>query len=213
MIKAIIPQNPGGEATKPVCPIAGCGHFIDEAEVRTIIERAYVESLHLHGGVTTLLKGNSRDQILRAVRALYQGDEEDNEWQIAPTLHDGGRCRIYEISSQQAYNCVGKENSEFNQIAAQFSKLCQIDVKNVREVHKIEYSADSAVLMAYHQKRQEFRSEHKPTQEILVFHGTGTEANFDAIASTGFKVGGQDGIPVANGTAHGPGVYTAIGIH
>lgn len=211
IIKTVIPQNPGGEATKPVCPIEGCRHPIDESEVRMIIERSYAESLESHESIKTLLKGNSRDQVLRAVRSLYQGDDEDSDWQVKPILLDGGRCLVYEISSQQAYNCVGKENSEFNQIVAQFSKLCQVDVRQVREVHKIEYSVDSPVLLAYHKKRQEFRSQSKPTKEILVFHGTGAEANFDSIASTGFKVGGQDGILVANGAAHGPGVYTAIG--
>ena len=37
------------------------------------------------------------------------------------------------------------------------------------------------------------------------------QAGINAIISGGFKVGGSDGIPIANGAAHGNGVYTATG--
>ena len=44
---------------------------------------------------------------------------------------------------------------------------------------------------------------------IWVFHGTRNEASIDSIMKSGFKIGGQDGHPVAVGSAHGHGVYTS----
>lgn len=41
-----------------------------------------------------------------------------------------------------------------------------------------------------------------------MFHGT-SSAVIDKIAAEGFKIGGQDGIPVASGAVHGPGVYVS----
>ena len=38
-----------------------------------------------------------------------------------------------------------------------------------------------------------------------------SQEGINAIISGGFKVGGRDGIPIANGAAHGNGVYTATG--
>ena len=49
---------------------------------------------------------------------------------------------------------------------------------------------------------------HAPLQ---VFHGTATQAAIDTIISGGFKVGGTEGIAIANGAVHGRGVYTATG--
>jgi hypothetical protein len=130
-------------------------------------------------------------------------------WHIEPIMLDQGNCRVYVISSQEAHDTVGRENAEFNQIAGQFSKLCAIDIRLVKEVHRIEYSENSLVLKNYNFKREEFRAAGKGTKEILVFHGT-SEENFEKIATCGFKIGGQD-VAVRHGSALGPGVYTAIG--
>ena len=60
-------------------------------------------------------------------------------------------------------------------------------------------------------KRAALVAAGKPGDEIWVFHGTPSQAGIDAIISGGFKVGGTDGIPIANGAAYGNGVYTATG--
>lgn len=192
----------------PLCPVDGCRHHVDESEVLTIIDRGFAE-----GACEQIprLNGKSRDRLHQMARAVYMRSDSGDDWEVEPRLIDGGRCKMYRITAEEAYITVGRENNEFNQIAAQFSKLCQIDVKKVREVHKVEYDANSPVLRAYNQKKQEFRTQSKPIKEILVFHGTGTEANFDSICSLGFKVGGQGGVKIVNGAAHGHGVYTAIG--
>jgi len=129
-------------------------------------------------------------------------------WRLKPVQLDNGRCRMYVISAKDAHDTIGRENSEFNQIAGQFSKLCSVDIKHVKEVHRIEYSESSSVLGRYNGKRLEFQSADKDDKEIFVFHGT-SEENFKKIASEGFKIGGQD-VKVMNGSAYGSGVYTAV---
>jgi hypothetical protein len=41
-----------------------------------------------------------------------------------------------------------------------------------------------------------------------MFHGTSSKV-IDKIAEEGFKIGGQDGIPIASGAVHGQGVYVS----
>ena len=51
----------------------------------------------------------------------------------------------------------------------------------------------------------------KPIEESWIFHGTPNLANVEPIMSAGFKIGGQDGHPIAVGAAFGQGLYAATG--
>ena len=62
----------------------------------------------------------------------------------------------------------------------------------------------------YRATRRRFAAAKKPAQEVVVFHGT-SSSNVSKIMLDGFRVGGSDGVPVANGSAYGVGVYTAVG--
>ena len=131
-------------------------------------------------------------------------------WRIKPEWTSFG-CKIYFIKNlKSSDNC--RETNEFNKCAAQFCKLLPgVSLDQVREVQKIEYESTSQIYIRYQQKQTEFVAKGLPTQRY-VFHGTGRENNFRAIAETGFVVGGTSAeVPVANGAAHGAGVYTAIG--
>ena len=132
-----------------------------------------------------------------------------DSWSIEPKLHMG--CSIYAIKNSKCSDNT-RETNEFNKYAAQFCKLLPaVSVDRVQEVQKIEYELNSNVLLRYQQKKLEFAAKDLPT-ERFVFHGTGQEKNFEAIAEEGFVVGGSlPGVPVANGAAYGKGVYTAIG--
>ena len=69
----------------------------------------------------------------------------------------------------------------------------------------------SALQTSYDAQRALFVQANKPDNEIWVFHGTKTQQAIESIMTGGFKVGGQNGHPVACGTAYGQGVYSATG--
>ena len=135
---------------------------------------------------------------------------ETKDWTSAPQLFDEGRCKLYNIKREEDMHAFSKENLHFNQLAAQFSKLCNIGINKVTEVDVIEYTSSSNVLIKYKAKQEEFAMSGKSSKETIVFHGTGVESNFLSIAVEGFKIGGQN-VKVANGAAYGAGVYTAVG--
>lgn len=74
-------------------------------------------------------------------------------------------------------------------------------------IKKVVYIENPAVTQRY----QKCKGKFKDKKDIWVFHGSNEKA-IELIKSDGFKVGGVDaGVGIANGKAHGYGVYTATG--
>ena len=143
-----------------------------------------------------------------AAAAAHTKEEDKDEWSIAPERWAEG-VSVYLINAHTALARVSKENVEFNHAAAQFAKLCGMAIDTVVAVWAIEYSPTARVAARYERKREALLTDGRGADEILVFHGT-PYANIRPIVSGGFKVGGE-GVRIANGAAHGKGVYTAIG--
>jgi hypothetical protein len=98
----------------------------------------------------------------------------------------------------------------FNEACTQFYKLCPGASSKITAVDY--YGAIGGKLESVFQACQgAFAQKNVDDSAIWVFHGTKTHDNIASIMKEGFKVGGQDGHPVAHGTACGRGVYSAIG--
>ena len=78
-------------------------------------------------------------------------------------------------------------------------------------VKEVVVCVNETARQRFEAKRAELAAAGKPINEIWVFHGTSTQQNIDNIVSSGFRVGGTDGVPIANGAVHGNGVYAATG--
>ena len=104
-----------------------------------------------------------------------------------------------------------EHSKRFGEAFTQFNIMLQSQ-RVVQDI-SVEYyggDQDGPLKSAFDSKRAQFRSEGKDCTETWVFHGTGKEANIRSIMTGGFKIGGQD-VPVAVGSLHGHGVYTATG--
>ena len=99
---------------------------------------------------------------------------------------------------------VCAETEKFKDAVGQYKHL-----GGQAEVINVEYIENLQVAAKYEKQKAMFATQGK-TGEIWVFHGTG-QAAVDSIKTAGFKVGGQDGVPIANGKAFGNGIYTATG--
>ncbi len=98
------------------------------------------------------------------------------------------------------------ETTLFNQAVAQFAIMMQ--GHPVLRPAEVVFLHNPRLLAQYEDCRRRFGN----TDEIWVFHGTRRPDVVDLIIEHGFRVGGVDaGVPVANGTAHGNGVYSATG--
>lgn len=137
--------------------------------------------------------------------------ESPNEWKTAGTSY-GSDVLVHTISrSDLSLHEISKEQSEFQKAAFQFFTFTKYSIECVERVEAIEYGPDSEVRTSYEHCRESFAAQGLPTVESLVFHGTPSVENVRNIVTHGFKVGGVDkGVGVAHGSAHGPGVYTAI---
>lgn len=110
------------------------------------------------------------------------------------------------------------ELSHFNLACTQFhimmqrapphgARLYDAAAANVREVH---YVVNPALQQRYDKTKVFFKDFGRPLEEIYIFHGT-PEKNIASIMTEGFKVGGEEGVPIANGAVYGRGVYAATG--
>jgi hypothetical protein len=126
-------------------------------------------------------------------------------WRSTGTsLHNSIKC--YHITSASvAGGEVTREQQEYNQAYAQFVRLTSSN----KTVVAIDVYVNPTVQRVYDQTKRSFASHGKPSSEVVVFHGT-AQQNIVPIMTTGFKVGGA-GVAVANGTAYGRGVYSAVG--
>jgi hypothetical protein len=120
----------------------------------------------------------------------------------------GTEARLYKLQAENIGSKVSRETDEFNKACAQFSRLCNAKRNTVIQVDVYE---SEATRRAFEATKSQFKQLGKSTAEVWVFHGT-KDRNIDSIMTTGFKVGGRDpGVPVANGSSYGKGVYTATG--
>ena len=99
-------------------------------------------------------------------------------------------------------------SKRFGEAATQFNEMLKRSGQTIRQIDYYGFE-NSQMQAAFTAKKAEFRSAGKDDGEIWVFHGTGNEANIDSIMKGGFKIGGQDGHHVTNGTAWGQGIYTS----
>lgn len=104
-----------------------------------------------------------------------------------------------------------RELYEFNFACGNFFRLIGGSGSRPVTVAKVDVYDSVAVKKAHQEKEDEFRQQGKSTAKRWVFHGTPQSSNVSKICSEGFKVGGSNGVPIANGAAYGNGVYTAIG--
>jgi hypothetical protein len=134
-----------------------------------------------------------------------------SEWQFEGE-RIGGDVIIHNIfRNSLALHEISKEQSEFQKAAFQFFTFTKYPIECVERVEVIEYGPGSEVRQNYERCRESFSDQGLSTVESLVFHGTPSVDNVRNIVTGGFKVGGLDpGVRVAHGSAHGPGVYTAI---
>lgn len=109
----------------------------------------------------------------------------------------------YEIRQSDLVSGIdSREQDEFNFACGQMVRLHS---QQALKVHQVDVYENPLTEATYASKKDTMPS----SRELWVFHGT---ASTDTIMTEGFKVGGRDpGVRVANGTAHGYGVYTATG--
>ena len=135
-----------------------------------------------------------------------KADLAQNEaaWTTHPSLDIPG-VSMY-ICKSSTTNC--RETTEYNIAAAQFAKISDIQIKRVRQV---DVYVNDAAKSRYEDMKTALGSRGAPTKEVWTFHGTRHAKDIKSIMKDGFKIGGQDGHPVAVGSACGQGCYTAIG--
>lgn len=128
-------------------------------------------------------------------------------WQDTTQRRDVGGSTVYTVLPDHL-NFVSQESRVFNEASGHFSRLLRLPVDAVHCVEVIEWHPQAPVKVAYEDCRLEFASRGL-VEEIYVFHGTGRES-MEGIILNGFLVGGDGGVPIRNGAASGPGIYTAI---
>jgi hypothetical protein len=105
-----------------------------------------------------------------------------------------------------------REVQEFNIAYGHFFRLMglrRIQTQQI-EVAQVDVYINPLLAGQFQQELAGLSRRGRPCDEDWVFHGTGSTENVARIMLEGrFKVGGSDGVPVANGTAHCRGVYTA----
>ena len=89
----------------------------------------------------------------------------------------------------------------YNFALGQYMRLLGAAAKPVTQV---DIYHNPAVQIKFRAKEAEFKAAGKETEnKMWIFHGTPETVNVPKICEGGFLVGGQDGHPVKNGTAHG----------
>jgi len=121
-----------------------------------------------------------------------------------PRLLGDGACLVYTVThaGEQASNAgMTWEQIHFNEAAVQFHLMIGAQ-RNVR-VQEVLVIVNEALRVQFESKREALDAAGKPTHEIWVFHGTGSQANVDAIITGGFRVppAGEE----TNGARYGQG--------
>ena len=101
-----------------------------------------------------------------------------------------------------------KEAYHFNFALGQYVRL--LVGMSPPKVTRVDVYESQGVEDAFNSQKNDFERKGKSTDQVWVFHGTGTAGGVEAICRGGFKVGGE-GVAVVNGAVHGQGVYAATG--
>jgi hypothetical protein len=116
--------------------------------------------------------------------------------------------RKYSITMADLGSAVCRDTREFYFASAHFSRLVG---RQQASVHTVDVYESEFTARQFAAQKEAFLQLGKPAEESWIFHGTPSLANIVPIMSAGFKVGGQDGHPVAVGAAFGQGFYSATG--
>jgi hypothetical protein len=157
----------------------------------------------------------SMEELLRAASSTH-GMPEWGEDTLTENLSSAmaGETKSNSVQGGFKYTlipgCDGvRETMEWNMAAMQFVKLTG---KPVASVTKVDVYECPSVEAKFNSTKREFAAKGESNmKEKWVFHGTKTEATVTLIMTGGFKVGGEEGVPIVNGAAWGRGVYTATG--
>lgn len=129
-------------------------------------------------------------------------------WSMPPAEEYKGM-RRYTIHRRDVLHVVTRETYEYNMCTGHFSRLLPQYLSNITKIDVIDYDQTCHVRKRYEDTKKRFAAEGHSTEETWVFHGT-HDFNIGKILMAGFAVGGEDpNVPVLNGRAYGPGVYTA----
>ena len=134
------------------------------------------------------------------------GSKGQASWR-SPAKRVSAGAMVRELKEKELGVTDSKELDEFNKAVGQYMRLMEGQSCHVKQVDVYE---SPAVEKAFNEKERAFKTAGKALTKVWVFHGT-AGANIPQICAGGFQVGGSGGAPIANGAAHGNGVYTARG--
>ena len=126
----------------------------------------------------------------------------------ARSLCGGGM--VWEVKATKLPQ-LGAESQELFQFNFAVGQLYRLLKTQAIDVEQVDVYNSPVVKSTFEKKKAEFEAKGHG-EEIWVFHGTGSGETVATICSEGFKVAGKPGgPPIANGAAHGHGVYSAKG--
>jgi uncharacterized protein YegL len=129
------------------------------------------------------------ENLRNAASAFSFVSQSSNDFELLPIRVSGDLSG--DMRKESAYRFAEAQFLRFAAKTGTAYTVTQVDV-----VHNRELEA----------KYEEFKAANRAFFERLVFHGT-AEQNIESIARNGFRIGGVDGHPLANGAALGNGVY------
>ena len=170
-------------------------------------------------------KGRSirRELVPNAKKHLNASGGSEKQWVSVQEEVLPGNVSCYKIPASSLSESVdSKELDEFNFAAGQLMRLQGCNNHHLgaalsfgggsrnggQRVIQVDVYENKALEEQWNSKKQQLG--HSACKPFWVFHGTDT-ANIGQIMREGLKVGGKDGVPITNGSAYGPGVYTAAG--
>lgn len=120
-----------------------------------------------------------------------------------------GECLVYHVTHGGEQACsrgVNWEQTHFNEAAVQFHLMMGLQ-RNAR-AREVLVTVNDKLRAQFESKREALKAAGKPTSEIWVFHGTGSQASIDSILTEGFRIPPAGAEP--NGAAYGRGASMNI---
>ena len=146
---------------------------------------------------------------IRRVLVPIGSDETDTADSTWTTPNSSGDYRFDKraLLSHALGAGVSRDSREFNIALGHFKRMG--GGLAAKQVIQIDVYSNATLRGRFEAKKDEFRKAGKNSGEEWVFHNTPSDANIVPIMRDGLKVGGQGGISVAHGAAHGSGIYTS----